>query len=893
MKTKILSLVLAAAMVLALVPAAYAASDDGFAGVEEILLQETFETEVSYEEESNEVELGRGNDVFNGWKLTNTSGTSYTDSSTFKIVKESDNQVLAASKSSWTNSDGLVSMQKATNTVTTDSGLYRLSFKLKRDASNPGSLVLSFGGVQWVMRFDNGRLYAGAYSNSAGDSFYTFSADKWYNVEIIADFKNKKYSYYVDNNVIISTDNGLETTAVRSINQTVTPTTVTSLSIYAIRNGLSGVAGAQVYVDDIVLTAVDEKRVCEIAAEKTALASSVTGNISLPTAGYGGTTISWSSSNEELVSSTGDVTRPESGDVVPVTLTATISLGAASAEYPFTVKVLPLSVAFYEDFEGVDAPRSVTGYNGWSETLRRGYNDGTLCWKWEITKDTAANNAARVEKTQEITGLSKVNANQVEHNFDEISGKTASVSFKFRSDSASNWLELVLKGNTTKYFVFRMNDRAITENGSHLNGGSAKYFANNDLSVWHTARLDLDLQNGTYDLIVDGALIGENLGYNASSGTVSKLTSLSGVGLSLAYDHWGDVGKGVDFDDISVTTGKAEYPYGIVEFSFKNASGETTLYPKVGGSVCAVTVKKYDTAANALLLAAVYSGGKLVGTDTVDVSNAPINEETTYPVSIATASDDVAIKAFVLDKTTLLPLALGKTYEKRVPLTVFVAGDSMAENVAQSTSSKEVDGTTVTYAREGWGMRIGELFTDGSVTVANRAVGGQSAKNFIDGGRLQAVLTSGNRGDFVLVSFGHNDDGQNISLEDYKANLKTFSQLIKKNGMTPVFITSIPRISMTAEDSADWTTGGYDSDDLYTYATAMKEAATACGDVCLDLYSAFCNELQGKTYQEARTYYVSKEIDGTHLSPDGAKKAAQLIAELLGQSNSALKELLK
>lgn len=190
-------------------------------------------------------------------------------------------------------------------------------------------------------------------------------------------------------------------------------------------------------------------------------------------------------------------------------------------------------------------------------------------------------------------------------------------------------------------------------------------------------------------------------------------------------------------------------------------------------------------------------------------------------------------------------------------------------------------------------MRIGELFTDGSVTVANRAVGGQSTENFIDGGRLQAVLTSGKRGDFVLVSFGHNDDGQNISLEDYKANLKTFSQLIKKNGMTPVFITSIPRISMTAEDSAAWSAGGYDSDDLYTYATAMKKAAAASGDVCLDLYTAFCNELQGKTYSEARTYYVSKEIDGTHLSPDGAKKAAQLIAELLGQSDSSLKELLK
>jgi hypothetical protein len=85
-----------------------------------------------------------------------------------------------------------------------------------------------------------------------------------------------------------------------------------------------------------------------VAADKAALAigfasgdtaSSVTGNIVLPTAGTNGSTISWSSSNPDVISISGGVIVPSDQDA-NVTMTATISRGSASdsADFPLTVK---------------------------------------------------------------------------------------------------------------------------------------------------------------------------------------------------------------------------------------------------------------------------------------------------------------------------------------------------------------------------------------------------------------------------------------------------------------------------------------------------------------------------------------------------------------------------
>jgi len=90
-----------------------------------------------------------------------------------------------------------------------------------------------------------------------------------------------------------------------------------------------------------------------VAADKAALALgfgpgdtalSVTGNISLPTSGTSGSTITWSSSNTNLISNSGCVTVPTDSNA-SVTMTATLTYGSASDTdaFPLTVKALLLS----------------------------------------------------------------------------------------------------------------------------------------------------------------------------------------------------------------------------------------------------------------------------------------------------------------------------------------------------------------------------------------------------------------------------------------------------------------------------------------------------------------------------------------------------------------------
>jgi arabinan endo-1,5-alpha-L-arabinosidase len=68
--------------------------------------------------------------------------------------------------------------------------------------------------------------------------------------------------------------------------------------------------------------------------------SSVVANLALPTEGTRLSTIAWQSSNPAVVSNSGVVTRPEAGaGDVTLTLTATITKGAASATKSFTVTV--------------------------------------------------------------------------------------------------------------------------------------------------------------------------------------------------------------------------------------------------------------------------------------------------------------------------------------------------------------------------------------------------------------------------------------------------------------------------------------------------------------------------------------------------------------------------
>jgi len=100
--------------------------------------------------------------------------------------------------------------------------------------------------------------------------------------------------------------------------------------------------------------------------------SAVISNLTLPTEGIGGATISWTSSNPDVITEDGIVNRPEVGsDDAIVTLTATITKGNYTATKTFTVVVLaktqPRLVAHYSfdsdlsDKTGNNKESTITG----------------------------------------------------------------------------------------------------------------------------------------------------------------------------------------------------------------------------------------------------------------------------------------------------------------------------------------------------------------------------------------------------------------------------------------------------------------------------------------------------------------------------------------------------
>jgi hypothetical protein len=97
--------------------------------------------------------------------------------------------------------------------------------------------------------------------------------------------------------------------------------------------------GGSSSVSDAERVAADAS-VIEIGYSSGDTADSVTKALTLPTKGsFGGAAVAWNSSNPVVVSSTGKVLRPPYGADLPVTLSATLTLGSAQSVRQFNLKV--------------------------------------------------------------------------------------------------------------------------------------------------------------------------------------------------------------------------------------------------------------------------------------------------------------------------------------------------------------------------------------------------------------------------------------------------------------------------------------------------------------------------------------------------------------------------
>ena len=78
--------------------------------------------------------------------------------------------------------------------------------------------------------------------------------------------------------------------------------------------------------------------------------------------------------------------------------------------------------------------------------------------------------------------------------------------------------------------------------------------------------------------------------------------------------------------------------------------------------------------------------------------------------------------------------------------TVWLIGDSTVRNGAKGLL--------------GWGTPLAGMFDPKKVKVENRALPGRSSRSYLDEGNWDKLLKLAKPGDFVIMQFGHNDDGE-------------------------------------------------------------------------------------------------------------------------------------
>ena len=208
--------------------------------------------------------------------------------------------------------------------------------------------------------------------------------------------------------------------------------------------------------------------------------------------------------------------------------------------------------------------------------------------------------------------------------------------------------------------------------------------------------------------------------------------------------------------------------------------------------------------------------------------------------------------------------------------TVFMIGDStMADRPTPEQNPYR-----------GWGQLLPSFF-DSTVTVRNFAVNGRSTKSFIDQGRWAAVLGQLQRGDYVIIQFGHNDEKKEDSARytdpatSYRRNLERFVNEARAKGATPILCTSIVRRKFDASGALVDTHGAYPE--------ATREVARALDVPLVDLQRS-TGELVSKAGPEgskalfvwvapgAWPMYPKGVQDDTHLSLAGATAVARLAA---------------
>jgi len=214
-------------------------------------------------------------------------------------------------------------------------------------------------------------------------------------------------------------------------------------------------------------------------------------------------------------------------------------------------------------------------------------------------------------------------------------------------------------------------------------------------------------------------------------------------------------------------------------------------------------------------------------------------------------------------------------------LSVYIAGDSTVSDYTLNPQDPK--------SQAGWGQMLGAKY-DSKVKVVNKAVGGRTARRFIQEGSLSAILKLIQAGDYLLVQFGTNDSNSTAKytldgveypyFADAQTDFKTYLQQYIDGALDrkaiPVLVTPPPRNSAYCNGPRS----------LGNYGQAMLELGKADKVAVVDLglkthayLSAICPKPTSGNQETFFKVNADQSIDGTHFQENGARVMAGFVAD--------------
>ena len=196
-----------------------------------------------------------------------------------------------------------------------------------------------------------------------------------------------------------------------------------------------------------------------------------------------------------------------------------------------------------------------------------------------------------------------------------------------------------------------------------------------------------------------------------------------------------------------------------------------------------------------------------------------------------------------------------------------------------------------------WGQMITRWFGP-EVAISNHAESGLTARTFIASNRLDKILTTLKKGDYVFVEFGHNDEKEKKPGDGawyhYQYQLKIFVDQVRKKGADIVFCTPTQRRAFNDDKKTLMNTHG-------DFPAAMKMVAEKENVPLIDLNSLTKTFFETLGYEDSKRALVHypKEMygrelaDNTHFNTYGAYEVAKCVVMGMKQLNLPVLQYLR